>query len=222
MEGTTSTEMADENGRPDATLLSDENNEVRGEIARQIGRQSDESSSQKVKSEKKTRVFFTREMDDVLLDTLLEATRGRVRPNNGFKIEVYNKAAIEVSKKAGEAVGVTQLRNRLDLLKGKWATACSLIARSGWRYSAPEQKIKADFSAWEAEVSCNPKSAQLRNKQLYWFDRCNELWHGQVATGQHAFGSTDTPLSPADEPTKETPLDGELCVSIYANQASTD
>ena len=151
-------------------------------------------------------------MDDVLLDTLVEAVRGRARPNNGFKLEVYNKAAMEVSKEAKEEVRVTQLRNRLDLLKGKWAMACSLIGRSGWSYCAPEQKIKADFSAWKAEVSCNPKSAQLRNKQLYWFERCHELWYGQVASGQHAFGSTDIP--PADEPSKETPPDGEYCFSL--------
>ena len=137
------------------------------------------------------RVTWTKEMDATLFAVLSENQKANQRANNGFKPEVYTKVAEEVSKTAKMTVAVSNVRNRLDLLKRHWSVACSLMGRSGWSFCTVEKKIEADFDVWETEVRANPKSAVVRGRQLYWFDAANELWAGQVATGTHAFSSAD-------------------------------
>ena len=177
-----------------------------------------EAPSVKVENEggKPKRIVWTKEMDSVLLATLAEAAKTPQRGNNGFKPEVYHKAALKVCEKAKVTVAVSNVRNRLDHLKRHWSIACSLMGRSGWSYDFEEQKITADFDVWEQEVKANPKSSWVRGKQLYWFQQANEVWAGQVATGLHAFSSADTvqvagasPSSPVkSSPTNSPP--GEL------------
>ena len=72
-----------------------------------------------------------------------------------------------------------------------------------------EQKIKAEPDAWDAECRVNPRSRGLRGVRLYWFECCNELWHGQVAKGNHVIASNDSPpqVTVLDE---GTPTGGEL------------
>ena len=164
------------------------------------------------------RVVWTEKMDRTLFGVLADAMKGNLRGNNGFKADVYHKAAEEVSKTAKFTVAVSNVRTRLDILKRHWSVACSLMGRSGWSYSLKEQRIDADFDVWEAEVKANPKSAWIRGKQLYWFEMANDIWAGQVATGSHAFSSVDpspsngggtTPgakSSPATTPPGETSL----------------
>ncbi|XP_058115616.1 uncharacterized protein LOC131258362 [Magnolia sinica] len=135
------------------------------------------------------KIKWTRTMDQILFNTLLEQIALGRKVDNGFKREAYHAAAEEVSRRTEILVNWQNVQNRLRYHKREYNDVKDMLAASGFAWDSERMVVTAPDEVWEEYLKTHPRAEKLRGKRIERLDDLATIVGTDHATGCYAQGS---------------------------------
>ncbi|MCJ1344922.1 hypothetical protein MMC31_003127 [Peltigera leucophlebia] len=129
-------------------------------------------------------VKWTRAMELVLLDSMVDSVRNGLRAESGFKKAAWTEAL------------------RMIWYKTKWKEWLIIDDLSGWGWDHVKELPTADNATWDAHIIGHPDARSLRYSTLHHRIQLEELFYGILAIGnksqtvQQRITASDNPPNP--------------------------
>jgi hypothetical protein len=119
-----------------------------------------------------------------------------VSTDNGFKPQAWNIIS-NICNKSGllDSLGTpvifekSVLQSKWSVMKGEFTVFRQLKDQSGFGWEESMKRVTASEAVWDAYIESHPKAKKFRKQGFKFFSICDDLFTGQVATGQYAQSS---------------------------------
>ncbi|KAM7477746.1 hypothetical protein LguiA_025959 [Lonicera macranthoides] len=166
------------------------------------------TSSEAEGDSKKGQIRWRKDMDDVLITTLVDhvLSKGR-KVDNAFKSEELTPLITQVREKCDVAVAEKNVRFRLKTLRKEWVELHTLFQISGFGWDENTGRITADPSVWDEYTKANPNLSKLRGKVCPYYPELEILFGSDTATGDRAVSGHDIPQMSGSNANDDISLD---------------
>jgi len=142
-----------------------------------------------------TRLAWTQEMEDELVDSLVTALDAGLRAQGGFKKPAWTAVVAEVAKVMPSdqvaLLNVDKLKSKYRNLKRDYGEWLALKEQSGFGIDPETNAPNADEDTWATYVAAHPFAAQWRNGGPVKEFELSRLFDGHMATGKQAVTPAD-------------------------------
>nr|XP_027066631.1 uncharacterized protein LOC113692418 [Coffea arabica] len=142
-------------------------------------------------------------MDDAFIQALLNQHYEGYRVDGTFTTTVYNNIVKELKDKLGKDFTKSHLMNRMKTLKLHFNECYDLFRNgkfSGFSWNPVTKNWNAEPEVWEQLLKEKPDAEKMRTKQIHNYDKLEELFAKDRATGQGAETAKETRNRWANEP----------------------
>ncbi|KAM7507961.1 hypothetical protein LguiA_018414 [Lonicera macranthoides] len=166
------------------------------------------TSSEAEGDSKKGQIRWRKDMDDVLITTLVDhvLSKGR-KVDNAFKSEELAPLITQVHEKCDVAVAEKNVRFRLKTLRKECVELYTLFQISGFGWDENTGRITADPSVWDEYTKANPNLSKLRGKVCPYYLELEILFGSDTATGDRAVSGHDIPQMSGSNANDDISLD---------------
>lgn len=132
------------------------------------------------------RAQWSEEAEKSLIDILVNEVRRGKRAENGFKKDSWTLATNVLNEKYGLGLSLTQVKNKINMIKKKYDVFLALKNNSGFGWDGENQMPTAPIDVWARYLNAHPTAREFSEKPLKNFLELEELFSGVRATGEYA------------------------------------